>query len=647
MRLFRAGFALAPVLALASCGGGDLVLPSDSGAARIVIISGDAQSANAGSELADPIVVKVTDAQDRAISGLRVAFGPAGTSGGLLAPDTAVTDGGGLAASEWTLGSTAGTQSVDAKVVGEALSVRFTATARAGSATRLVPVSGDGQSAPVGTALADSLVVRVEDGLGNPVPGVEVAWSASSGDISPATVSSDADGRAAARRILGPGAGEQTATATAAGLAGSPVVFTHTAQPGSASSLVLISGSGQSAPPGTELPDPLVVRVVDESGNGIAGQAVTWIVSTGGGSVDPGTSQTDGDGLASARWTLGGSPGPNALTAVASGIGLVTFSATATDDGGGTGPNAARSSVSAAPTTIQAGAGASTITVTVRDGADAPVAGATVTLSASGSGNTLTQPAGTTGADGVATGTLRSTVPGTKVVTATVNGTVTINQTAQVTVTIAPATTVALHEGDDQTAEEGTAVAIRPAVRVTNDLGQPVAGFGVTFEVTAGGGSITGAQQTTNSDGIARVGSWELGAPGENRLEARAAALQGSPVVFTATATASQEIRYEFTIQPVNVAENQQFTVQVTLKDASGATVPITGPLISLGLFREGRDRPSNNFLEGVRERNVVNGVVTFTDIRVNHAEDGYRLRVRSDALPDAAPVFSNPFNVD
>jgi adhesin/invasin len=536
---------------------------------------------------------------------------------------------------------------VDAKVVGEALSVRFTATARAGAATRLVLVSGDGQSAPVGTALADSLVVRVEDGAGNPVAGVAVAWTASSGDISPATASSGADGRAAARRILGSGAGEQTATATAAGLAGSPVVFTHTAQPGTASSLVLISGSGQSAPPGSELPDPLVVRVVDASGNGIAGQAVTWIVSTGGGAANPGTSQTDGDGLASTRWTLGGSPGPNTLTAVASGIGLVTFSATATDDGGGSGPNAARSSVSADPTTIQAGTGLSTITVTVRNGTDAPVAGATVTLSASGSGNTLTQPAGITGADGVATGTLASTVPGTKVVTATVNGTVTINQTAQVSVTLAPATTVALLEGDGQTAEEGTAVSIRPAVRVTNDLGQPVAGFGVTFVVTAGGGSITGAQQTTNSDGVARVGSWELGAPGENRLEARAGSLQGSPVVFTATATASQEIRYEFTIQPVNVAENQQFTVQVTLKDASGATVPITGPLISLGLFREGRDRPSNNFLVGVRERNVVNGVVTFSDISVNHAEDGYRLRVRSDALPGATPVFSNTFNVD
>ena len=47
-----------------------------------------------------------------------------------------------------------------------------------------------------------------------------------------------------------------------------------------AASLVLTSGSGQTGPPGEELQDPLVVRVVDEAGNGIPGQAVTWVVAT-------------------------------------------------------------------------------------------------------------------------------------------------------------------------------------------------------------------------------------------------------------------------------------------------------------------------------------------------------------------------------
>jgi hypothetical protein len=56
-------------------------------------------------------------------------------------------------------------------------------------------------------------------------------------------------------------------------------------------------------------------------------------------------------------------------------------------------------------------------------------------LSATGSGNVLTQPSGTTGADGVASGTLQSEVPESKVVSAVVNGAVPIVETATVTVT--------------------------------------------------------------------------------------------------------------------------------------------------------------------------------------------------------------------
>jgi hypothetical protein len=90
------------------------------------------------------------------------------------------------------------------------------------------------------------------------------------------------------------------------------------------------------------------------------------------------------------------------------------------------------------PASIAAGTEQSTITVTVRDGQGAPIAGAAVTLSATGGGNLLTQPPGPTGDDGVATGTLRSVVPGTKVVGAVVNGTVELAQTAEVVVTLVP-----------------------------------------------------------------------------------------------------------------------------------------------------------------------------------------------------------------
>jgi adhesin/invasin len=487
------------------------------------------------------------------------------------------------------------------------------------------------------------------------VAGVAVGWTADVGSVSPASAVSDADGLAAARRILGAVAGGQTAVATAPGLTGSPLTFTHTAVPGTAASLVLISGSGQTGDPGTQLPEPLVVRLVDESGNGIPGQAVTWIVATGGGVVDPGTSQTDAEGFASARWTLGPSTGTNTLNAVVSGVGVVGFVANGTNGGGGgggggSGPSASQSTVRAEPTSIQAVNGIATITVTVRDGGGAPVSGASVTLAASGSGNTLTQPAGTTGSDGIATGTLRSSVPGTKVVSATVNGSIQVNQTAQVTVTLAPAARVELLEGDGQTAPAGSAVDVRPAVRVVDDLGQPVAGFGVTFVVTGGGGSVDGASQTTNSDGVARVGpgSWTLGTvPGTNTLEARAGALQGSPVVFTAEGESTPS-RFVFLTQPQNVDEDEVLNpaVQVAVVDAAGNVVPISGIAIRVDLLRA-NGPTANSRLEGVRTVDTVDGVAVFSDLRVNNDENGYRLRASSPDLPGIAPVVSDAFNVD
>jgi Bacterial Ig-like domain (group 1) len=648
---------VAPLLvSAAGCGGEDLVLPGGTDPAEIEKFEGDEQVGSAGAPLADSIVVRVLDQSGRVVPGLSIAFNLAdGAGGGDVSPDTVLTDSEGLAASRWTLGGGAGAQSVDAKVVGADLSARFNASAGATGAARIQAVSGNEQSAAVGTALEDSLVVEVLDAFGNPVEGISVAWSASTGELSPATAVTGTDGLAATRRILGSTAGTQTAEAIVPGLEGSPVVFTHTATPGTAASLVLISGSGQTAQPGSELPDPLVVRLVDAAGNGIPDRAVSWIVATGGGSVAPTTGNTDADGIATAAWTLGPTAGPNTLNAVVSGIdnGVVLFTATAGSGGGGSGgggggsgPSASLSTVSADPTSIVAVTGSSTITVTVRDGSGAPIAGATVSLAASGSGNILTQPAGPTGADGVATGTLVWAVPGTKVVRATVNGSVQINQTARVSVTVAPAAQLVPFEGDDQNADVGTPVPVRPAVRVLDALGAPVAGFVVTFVVTGGGGSVDGASQTTNSDGVARVGSWTLGpAAGPNTLEARAGSLQGSPVVFSATGV-SGPAGLVFQVQPTDVDEGEEFDpdIRVAIVDAAGNVLDISGVDIDVDLIES--DGEESDELDGDSFLETVNGVAVFPDLEVDESNDEYRLRATAPSLPGLPAVFSDFFDV-
>ncbi len=70
-------------------------------------------------------------------------------------------------------------------------------------------------------------------------------------------------------------------------------------------SMSVVSGDGQHGPPGTELPDPLVVRVEDARGRPVAGQIVNFRVVSGGGSVFAGAAISNRSGLVQERWTLG------------------------------------------------------------------------------------------------------------------------------------------------------------------------------------------------------------------------------------------------------------------------------------------------------------------------------------------------------
>lgn len=89
--------------------------------------------------------------------------------------------------------------------------------------------SGDGQSAPFGTVLAEPLRVILTNG-GSPVAGRSVTWQAQAGvQLNPVTVASGTDGVASTVVTLPPFGSTRTITATAVGAIGSPQVFTVTA----------------------------------------------------------------------------------------------------------------------------------------------------------------------------------------------------------------------------------------------------------------------------------------------------------------------------------------------------------------------------------------------------------------------------------
>jgi hypothetical protein len=195
---------------------------------------------------------------------------------------------------------------------------------------------GADQSGVVGMALRDSLKVRVLDADGNGVPRVDVTWTAlaAGGQVTPATATTDASGVAAAQFTLGPAESDQQAQAEVSGLAGSPVVFIahgHV-EPLVAANLEAVGGNGQQATVGAPLSDPLSVRVTDASGHAVPDITVNWSVLTGGGTISPASSTTNGSGVASAELTLGPLEGQQQAQALVSGLtgSPVVFTATAT-----------------------------------------------------------------------------------------------------------------------------------------------------------------------------------------------------------------------------------------------------------------------------------------------------------------------------
>jgi protocatechuate 3,4-dioxygenase beta subunit len=458
---------LSSSLTFIGCGGDSLTLPSEGAPATITIEKGDSQVARVGSDLA-PLEAKVEDTRGRPVAGAEVEFTLEEPADGARAtPPTVTTDADGIARSTIKLGTRVGTLTGRARVPVDPGTVpvetSFTATAVSADANGIAPVSGIDQTAPVNSQLPAALVVRVTDGFGNPIQNITVEWSVEGGgNVSAATTLTDAQGQASVTRTLGSAAGEQRTLASARDLAGSPVTFIHIATAGSASRIVKVSGDGQSAATGTEVAEPLVVQVFDEANNPIAGRAVTWVIGEGGGSVSPTTSTTNAEGRASTRWTLGAA-GTNTLSAVVSGMSPVTFTATASAGV----PSASRSRVTVSPGTIEVG-GSSTITVRVRDGSGNPVSGVSVSATSSGSGDQITPATATSGDDGVATFSFRSTSAGDKTITVVAGG-VTLDDRRVISVALSASTTEITAVDPPNASTPGQSVTV--SFRVTGENG--------------------------------------------------------------------------------------------------------------------------------------------------------------------------------
>lgn len=257
-----------------------------------------------------------------------------------MVPTTAVATGstGVAAVSSWTLGTTAGTNTLTATATGlNGSPVTFTATGTAGVASLITVSVGSSQTATVGTAVALAPAVLVTDQFGNPVSGTSVTFTAAEGSVTGTNpVVTGSNGVAAIGSwTLATTAGADTLRASATGLTGSPVIFTATGTAGAPAIITVSAGDSESTAVLTPVSVPPAVLVTDLYGNPVAGVSVTWVPGGTGGTIT-GTNPvlTGSDGVAAiGSWSMGTLPGQYTLTATASPSGIsgnpIMFVATA------------------------------------------------------------------------------------------------------------------------------------------------------------------------------------------------------------------------------------------------------------------------------------------------------------------------------
>ena len=259
----------------------------------------------------------------------------------------------------------------------------------------------------------------------------------------------------------------------------------------------VVGGNNQTAQVLNPLPQPLQIVTSDPyTGQPISGVTVTFSDGGKGGVFNPPTQVTDVNGQACTTYTFPKKSGPYTLTASAANFGTATASETAT-----AAPAQTLVSYSGARQTGPVGTVLPTpLTAQARDAYNNPVPGVSVSFS-SNAGGTLTPPSTTTNNSGLAGSSFQLPTSVTKItVTATSPG---LKSATFVEFSVAgPAASIAVTDGNNQTAPAGTTLPDPLTVTVTDQYGNPVSGASVTFNDGGAGGTFLGANPgTTGSNG--------------------------------------------------------------------------------------------------------------------------------------------------
>ena len=210
--------------------------PVAAGTPVLQTLSGNSQTGPISTQLAAPLVVRLTNAQNQPAANVPVTFRVT-ESDGLVNSLPAVvvnTDGQGRAQVNYKLGARAGAGSnrVEAFATGFQGTAVFIASALNGTPVKIVVDSGLNQTGPVGQALPFPFIAIVTDSGNNRLSGVPVTFSVRSGGgtingLTTFSTTSDSDGRVQVTLTLGleEGLSNNLVEANFTGNAGLPAAF--------------------------------------------------------------------------------------------------------------------------------------------------------------------------------------------------------------------------------------------------------------------------------------------------------------------------------------------------------------------------------------------------------------------------------------
>ena len=292
---------------------------------QMIEVSLNNQTGKVNRTLARAFTVRVLDSYSNPINGHQVTF-TVSAGGGTLSGGTSLkvsTDAGGYASATLKLGTTIGINTVLVTSAGlQGSPVTFNAESQAGNPAKFFEVSGNKQRGTFGQVLPYPFVVGLSDSFANPIVNHPVQFTVTKGSGSLAgqglvSVLTNSSGRASATLTLGATGyiNEVTASTQYGGVSvGSSLVFTATTAAGNPDSLAYVSGNFQIGRVSSMLPQPLKVLVLDANGIPVANYPVTFLAVLTGTSFNGKQTlevKTDGEGIASATPTIGGSYGDN------------------------------------------------------------------------------------------------------------------------------------------------------------------------------------------------------------------------------------------------------------------------------------------------------------------------------------------------